>query len=133
MAALFRVIVLSPRRRDCSNRHIREPVCQRHNCQPKARKRSDEKTLARSLPPFYHVGTVRQWLYEVRLPLWPSPSMPLVATARVAFVEKPSSYDPPQPFKASPTYSPDEVVTPTAAVYGSSVFDNNAEGGEAHP
>jgi hypothetical protein len=66
-------------------------------------------------------------------PLWPSPSMPLVPTARVAFVQTLSSYEPPQPFQVSPMYSRDEVVTPTAAVCGSSVFDNNAGGGEAHP
>jgi hypothetical protein len=58
--------------------------------------------------------------------------MPLAVTARVAFVETPSSYEPPQPFKASPTYSRDEVATPTAAVYGSSVFDS-AGAGEVHP
>jgi hypothetical protein len=87
-------------------------------------------------PAVLPVGTVRQWLVKCACapkPLWPSPSMPLVSTARVAFVETPSSYELPQPFKASPTYSRDEVVaTPTAAVDGSSVFDN-AGGGEAHP
>jgi hypothetical protein len=30
---------------------------------PKARKRkADDEALARKFPPFYHVGTVRQWL-----------------------------------------------------------------------
>jgi hypothetical protein len=32
-----------------------------------AKTKGDEETLARTLPPFCHVGTVRQWLCEVRL------------------------------------------------------------------
>jgi hypothetical protein len=92
---------------------------------PDVNRRRRRDATARKLPSFYQVACAPK-------PLWPSPSMPLVATTRVAFVETPSSYGPPQPFKASPMYSRDEVATPTAAVYGSSVFDN-AGAGEAHP
>jgi hypothetical protein len=96
-------------------RHIPKTICSSHN--------SHRRSASR------HVGS-SPWCAPK--PLSPSPSMPLVATARVAFVETPSSYEPPQPFKTSPTYSRDEVATPTAAVHGSSVF-GNAGGEEAHP
>jgi hypothetical protein len=97
---IYRVIQTSK-----SARHIPKTICSSHT--------SHRRSASR------HVGS-SPWCAPK--PLWPSPSMPLVATARVAFVETPSSYEPPHPFKASPMYSRDEVATPTAAVQGSSVL-----------